>query len=307
LVSLAVLMASMLAASGYFQYSSVTQRNIMSAQKTGYGIRFYQSAAKVYRKTNGTWPADLAALRPTYVPANYPEDNPWGNQYTGRVDGNDFAVTVEIPENYIQAAAKLLPSVTISGTSLTSSVPPPGSEPRFERYLHKSGDSNLRTMEDNLIMGDNRITNLADGVDGKDAINLRQAGERFVPVTGGTMTGTLDTPGLTVSRFTDADDPSFFHNPDGDGGQQSYLNQLVTYDVYLEIPTIDNWASQAADLNRPGTWNCVAVPLTMNGCGPAGSVCIGLTGDMSSTDFPYPTSENCWANQGSAICCSPRS
>jgi hypothetical protein len=286
--------------SGGMIYNQSRSAFLTATRKTSMEMVFIEDAAKRYYKMNGAWPPNYATLKTlSYLPAAYPASNPWGNAYVGAINGANFQVSTTLPSTgYTSSITSFVPGSTVVGNTVTSTIPIPGMEPLYQSYLNKSGTPASRTMQGDLSMSGNKVTNLANAILPTDGINLGQATSRYVLSTGDTMTGNLTVPELMASNFVDSGNPSYFYKPSGTGGETN-LNDVSVQDVYLR--SMGWWATQGAQLGSPGTWQCYARPLQINGCCNAGYATTILTGDMSTN--PAITDQRCTTGTTSAICC----
>ncbi len=280
-------------------YSGLDQKNLALGRKAAQEMVFIQDASKRYYNINSAWPGSLALLQSSgFLPVNHPISNPWGNAYTLSTSGANLVVTTTVPSKYSSSLSAILPSPTVSGSAVNSTVPPPGQEPLYNKYMHKAGDLNTRTMEGNLVMGGNQINNVSDGVDPTDATTLKQARQKYVQVSGDTMTGSLSAPEIDASSFIDANNNAYAINPEGSGGETN-VNDVNLQDVFLR--KLGWWATQGSDIGNPAGWECYARPLQVNGCCDPGYITLILTGDIT-TNYTLVDAQ-CTTGTTSAICC----
>lgn len=285
---------------GTFLYNQSRSEFLAGTRKTSMEMVFIQDAAKRYYKANAAWPTNYATLKSLgYLPAAYPSSNPWGGAYVGALNGANFQVSTTFPSaGYTTSVTSFVPGATTSGNTVTSTVPSPGMEPLYQSYLNKTGTVISRTMQGDLSMNGNKVTNLANAVAAADGINLGQATSRYVNSLGDTMTGNLTVPEMTANGIVDVANVLYFYKPSG-VGVETNLNDVSVADVYLR--KMGWWATQGAQLGNPGTWQCYARPLQVNGCCNAGYVTTILTGDMSTS--PNIIDQRCTTGTTSAICC----
>ena len=109
---------------------------VNAANKTALEISAIEEASRAYYIANNQWPADIAALQAgNYLPFSWNGINPFGyslgtsSNYSYNISSNAYLLTVSttVPVAAQPIIQNLLPVTTVSGTTINSSVPVPGS------------------------------------------------------------------------------------------------------------------------------------------------------------------------------------
>ena len=107
-------------------------------------INHFQRQSLQYYRDNSSWPINAAKLVSTgYINSN---KDYYGDTYAvaNNVAKNEFTVTMNTRELYYPSMlARLLPSVTISGTSISSTILPPGEEISHDALFSLDGSKAL--------------------------------------------------------------------------------------------------------------------------------------------------------------------
>jgi len=105
----------------------VKRIQIKAGEKTAQEIAIIQQAGLSYFATNAVWPANLATLKTAgYLNPSWTANNPWQNPYTISSSTSGFTVSTSVPQEWTVLVARDLPTSSVSGTTITSSVPAPG-------------------------------------------------------------------------------------------------------------------------------------------------------------------------------------
>ncbi len=103
---------------------------VKAGEKTAVEMSVIQQAALSYFVANTAWPANLTALKSAgYLNPSWVTNNPWQNSYTISSNASSFTVSTTVPEEWTVLVARDLPTSSISGSIITSSVPAPGTTP----------------------------------------------------------------------------------------------------------------------------------------------------------------------------------
>lgn len=87
-----------------------------------------QQAALSYYTANNAWPASIQALQSAgYLNLSWVTNNPWQNAYTISSNSNAFTVSTTVPQEWTSLVARDLPTSSVLGTIVGSSVPASGS------------------------------------------------------------------------------------------------------------------------------------------------------------------------------------
>ena len=101
---------------------------VKAGEKTALEMSVIQQAASAYFVVNNAWPANLTALQNTgYLNPSWITNNPWQNAYTISSTSSAFTVSTTVPQEWANLVARDLPTSSISGATVGSSVPAPGS------------------------------------------------------------------------------------------------------------------------------------------------------------------------------------
>lgn len=101
---------------------------VKAGEKTALEMSVVQQAALSYYATNNAWPASIQALQSAgYLNPSWSANNPWQNAYTISSNNSAFTVSTTVPQDWTNLVARDLPTSSVSGTIVGSSVPAPGS------------------------------------------------------------------------------------------------------------------------------------------------------------------------------------
>ena len=99
---------------------------IKAGEKTALEMSSIQQAASAYFVANNAWPASIQALQSAgYLNPSWSAVNPWANAYTISSNSIAFTVSTTVPQEWTGLVARDLPTSSISGTSVGSTVPAP--------------------------------------------------------------------------------------------------------------------------------------------------------------------------------------
>ena len=103
---------------------------VKAGEKTALEMSVIQQAALSYYITNNAWPASIQALQNAgYLNPSWPANNPWQNVYAISSNNSAFTVSTTVPREWTNLVARDLPTSSISGDTVGSTVPAPGSAP----------------------------------------------------------------------------------------------------------------------------------------------------------------------------------
>jgi len=103
---------------------------VKAGEKTAQEMSVIQQAALSYFTVNAAWPANLAALKSAgYLNPSWVTNNPWQYPYVISSSVSSFTVSTSVPETWTALVARDLPTSSIAGTTVSSSVPAPGTVP----------------------------------------------------------------------------------------------------------------------------------------------------------------------------------
>jgi len=103
---------------------------IKAGEKTAQEMSVIQQAALSYYVANNAWPASIAALQSVgYLNPSWSAINPWQNAYTISSNANSFTVSTTVPQEWTNLVARDLPTSSILGAVVGSTVPAPGIAP----------------------------------------------------------------------------------------------------------------------------------------------------------------------------------
>jgi prepilin-type N-terminal cleavage/methylation domain-containing protein len=103
---------------------------VKAGEKTALEMSVIQQAALSYFVANNAWPASITALQNAgYLNPSWVTNNPWQNAYTISSNSSAFTVSTTVPQEWTNLVARDLPTSSISGTIVGSTVPAPGSTP----------------------------------------------------------------------------------------------------------------------------------------------------------------------------------
>lgn len=98
-----------------------------AGEKVSLDMSAIQEGARAYFIANGGWPASISVLETgQYLPSTWNAINPFGNPYATSINGSVFSVTTQVTNGTQTAIISRLPVSSSTGTTVTSSIPPPG-------------------------------------------------------------------------------------------------------------------------------------------------------------------------------------
>ncbi|MDD5610562.1 MAG: hypothetical protein PHH69_03335 [Candidatus Omnitrophica bacterium] len=102
---------------------------IKAGEKTALEMSTIEQAALSYCATNNAWPVSIQALQSAgYLNPSWSAFNPWQNAYTISSSTSAFTVSTTVPQEWTNLVARDLPTSSISGAVVGSTVPAPGSQ-----------------------------------------------------------------------------------------------------------------------------------------------------------------------------------
>ena len=127
LVELCIVIGVMAILAGSITPVFIKRIQIKAGEKTAQEISIIQQAGLSYFAENAGWPADLTALKNAgYLNPSWTTNNPWQNPYIILSSASGFTVSTVVPQEWANLVARDLPASSISGMTVTSSVPAPG-------------------------------------------------------------------------------------------------------------------------------------------------------------------------------------
>lgn len=128
LIELCIVLAVLSILAGSITPIFIKSIQIKAGEKTALEISTIQQAALSYFTANNSWPATIQALQSAgYLNPSWVTNNPWQNAYTISYNQNAFTVSTTVPQEWTILVARDLPTSSISGVIVGSSVPAPGS------------------------------------------------------------------------------------------------------------------------------------------------------------------------------------
>jgi prepilin-type N-terminal cleavage/methylation domain-containing protein len=101
---------------------------VKAGEKTALEMSVIQQAALSYFVANNAWPANITVLQNAgYLNPSWFAFNPWQNAYTISSNSSAFTVSTTVPQEWTNLVARDLPTSSISGVTVGSTVPAPGS------------------------------------------------------------------------------------------------------------------------------------------------------------------------------------
>lgn len=101
---------------------------VKAGEKTALEMSVIQQAALSYYTANNAWPASIQVLQSAgYLNSSWVTNNPWQNAYTISSNSNAFTVSTTVPQEWTNLVARDLPTSSVSGTIVGSTVPASGS------------------------------------------------------------------------------------------------------------------------------------------------------------------------------------
>lgn len=128
LIELCIVLAILAILAGSITPVFIKRIQVKAGEKTAVEMSVIQQAASAYFVANNAWPANLTALQNAgYLNPFWVTNNPWQNAYTISSNSSTFTVSTIVPQEWINLVARDLPTSSISGTIVGSTVPAPGS------------------------------------------------------------------------------------------------------------------------------------------------------------------------------------
>jgi len=107
----------------------IKRMQIKAGEKTALEMSTIEQAALSYYATNNAWPVSIVALQSAgYLNPSWSASNPWQNAYTVSSNTSAFTVSTTVPQEWTNLVARDLPTSSISGAVVGSTVPAPGSQ-----------------------------------------------------------------------------------------------------------------------------------------------------------------------------------
>lgn len=101
----------------------IKRMQIKAAEKTALEMSNIQQAAYAYFVSNTAWPDSIQALGAAgYINPNWTANNPWQNAYNISSTATGFSVTTIVPQEWTALVARNLPTSSVSGGTVTSTV-----------------------------------------------------------------------------------------------------------------------------------------------------------------------------------------
>jgi prepilin-type N-terminal cleavage/methylation domain-containing protein len=254
-------------------------------ERTATEVYYIQVAAKKYRLDIGSWPLSISDLKNTgYLPSDWDGKNAWGNDYSISNNGTNLTVSTVMPDKYRDSLKTFLPYVSVSGSTVSATVPVPGAEPSLSLYLKKSGEDPMSG--DLTIQKSSPALKLYDTVSGLVDTIQNSLGRLVFKNNAGTEVASIDQSGNAVfsgnvqaRSFVDSDNSNFYVDPSGStrlntltvtGGIS--VNGSLTSGTAVYAPVYYDSANQAYYLDPASTSNLNAVVVnTINGGTPVHS------------------------------------
>ena len=102
---------------------------IKAGEKTALEMSTIEQAALSYYATNNAWPASIQALQSSgYLNPSWSASNPWQSAYTVSSNNSAFTVSTTVPQEWTGLVARDLPTSSVAGLVVGSTVPAPGSQ-----------------------------------------------------------------------------------------------------------------------------------------------------------------------------------
>jgi type II secretory pathway pseudopilin PulG len=102
---------------------------IKAGEKTALEMSTIEQAALSYYATNNAWPASIQALQSAgYLNPSWSASNPWQGAYTVSSNNSAFTVSTTVPQEWTGLVARDLPTSSVAGLVVGSTVPAPGSQ-----------------------------------------------------------------------------------------------------------------------------------------------------------------------------------
>lgn len=190
LIELCIVLAILTVLAGSITPVFIKRIQVKAGEKTAVEMSVIQQAASAYFVANNAWPVNLAALQNVgYLNPSWVTNNPWQNAYAISSTANSFTVSTTVPQGWTNLVARDLPTSSVSGNSVSSTVPAPGST------------ANQSLPVGAIIMWSGSVANIPSGwtlcngnngtPDLRDRFIVGAGGNYSVGATGGEATHTL--------------------------------------------------------------------------------------------------------------------
>lgn len=149
-----ILMIGIIASSFAPQWmQSQVDRKILNKVATEVQTRI--DAARYYYVDNGVFPTSLYQLKTgRYLPYSVSDNTPFGGTYQYVATSNYFSVRIpNVPQRLQRPLITQLPNTTSSGSTVTTTVPPPGTEPITDviyQTVDQKIQSAIQTLSQNI-------------------------------------------------------------------------------------------------------------------------------------------------------------
>jgi len=113
----------------------INQVQIKAGEKTALEMSIIEEASRSYYVNNGSWPSDIPTLQSQgYLNSGWVTNNSWGNPYSLASTALTLTVSTQVPQKWTRLVAGSLPSTTIVGDVVSSTVTIPGAS--SESLMH---------------------------------------------------------------------------------------------------------------------------------------------------------------------------
>lgn len=103
---------------------------IKAGEKTALEMSVIEQAALSYYVANNAWPISIQTLQSAgYLNPSWVGNNPWQNAYAISSNTTSFTVSTTVPQEWANLVARDLPTSSVSGSIVGSTVPAPGVTP----------------------------------------------------------------------------------------------------------------------------------------------------------------------------------
>lgn len=107
----------------------IKKMQIKAGEKTALEMSTIEQAALSYYVINNAWPASIQVLQNAgYLNPSWVSNNPWQNAYTISSNSSAFTVSTTVPQEWTNLVARDLPTSSVSGAVVGTTVPVPGSQ-----------------------------------------------------------------------------------------------------------------------------------------------------------------------------------
>lgn len=176
---------------------------IKYAEKTVMEILLVQDAARNYYGDHGLWPQTMEELTEQgYLHPSWEAANPWGDSYQIIVDPRLFNIATRVPEDLVGVLSARLPSATVQGETVSSSIPIGGFNDTLAEFTVLTWRGGVNDLPDGwqVCDGSNGTPDLRDRfvVAAGNAYGLGEIGGSLTHDHGG-RTG----PGNTITSWVD--------------------------------------------------------------------------------------------------------